>query len=46
MLQSSFNNKQLPVDWKYANITALYKKALEQMSVTIDQSVLLALCVR
>jgi len=26
MFQSSFNNKQLPIDWNYAHITALYKK--------------------
>jgi len=45
MFWSSFNNRQLPIDWKYANITPLYKKALEQMLATIDQSVLLALYV-
>jgi len=26
MFESSFNAKELPSEWKYANITPLYKK--------------------
>jgi len=45
MFENSFNAKELPSEWKCANITPLHKKALGQRLVTVDQSVLLILCV-
>jgi len=43
IFECSFNTKQLPLEWKYANITPLYKKVLGQMYLIIDQLVLLVL---
>ena len=47
IFETSFREKKLPVEWKYANITPIYKKKVQgQMLVITNQSVLHVLCAK
>ena len=45
IFEISLCEKKLPIEWKYANITPIYKKKVQgQMLVITDRSVLHVLC--